>query len=114
MFPIRTGWGRKSKGRVRHNGRIFALTSLAAVLCDRPFLAGHCGILESFLHRLPAVSITLNVAPNFDPAAAAMLKKSLRNFKIVGDNVGLLGVWSRTGDKKECRKVVEELQNRGG
>jgi hypothetical protein len=42
----------------------------------------------------------------------------LRNFKIVGDNVEcwwvIIGVVVGCGDKKECRKFVEELQNYGG
>jgi hypothetical protein len=45
-------------------------------------------------------------------------KKSLKNFKIVGDNVEcwwvIIGVAVGCGDKKECRKFVEELQNYGG
>ena len=45
-------------------------------------------------------------------------EKSLRNFKIVGDNVEcwwvIIGVAVGCGDKKECRKFVEELQNYGG
>ena len=47
-----------------------------------------------------------------------MLKKSLRNFKIVGDNVEcwwvIIGVAVGRGNKKECRKFGEELQNYGG
>ena len=49
---------------------------------------------------------------------ATVMKKSLRNFKIVGDNVEcwwvIIGVVVGCGDKKECRKFVEELQNYGG